>query len=303
MAETYWLIPTDGRRDTHVEAAFAETTPAGVRLWTANLRAQPELRWGINQHRDRVPDFAAECRGIWRAPDWILQPAPLEAGAYHPRIWRTGNPGLFELPPADQRAFYSAAAEALVLFDKLNAVFRIVEPHPSNEDCYGHETRQLLILACTEVENAMRSVLQVNGYTGGARLSTNDYVKLLLPMQLDRYRVRLPIRPDWPALTPFAGWNAGMPTQSLSWYDAYNATKHDRESNSGQASLKHLISATSAVFILVAARFGPDAFGPAGIGVKTDDFALLDTPTWARREEVYIPVPAGMSRAAVPCVL
>jgi hypothetical protein len=42
-----------------------------------------------------------------------------------------------------------------------------------------------MLLACTEVECQWRSVLEANDYPG-TRFTTNDYVKLLSVMRLDR---------------------------------------------------------------------------------------------------------------------
>jgi hypothetical protein len=56
---------------------------------------------------------------------------------------------------------------------------------------------------------------------------------------------------------PFSGWSSTAPTQSLSWYDAYNKTKHDRAHHFGAASLENGIRAVMANVVLFAVRFGP----------------------------------------------
>ena len=93
---------------------------------------------------------------------------------------------------------------------------------------YGHKIRELLLLACMEVESSWTAVLKINEY-GKGRLTTQDYVKLLSPMYLDRYWVNLPSY-KYPSIKPFEGWDAEDPKPSpCHWYHAYNQTKHDRE--------------------------------------------------------------------------
>ncbi len=46
----------------------------------------------------------------------------------------------------------------------------------------------------------------------------------------------------------------------LRWYNAYNAVKHDRETEFAKATLGNLIEAMGAVFVLVMAQFGQFGF-------------------------------------------
>lgn len=82
--------------------------------------------------------------------------------------------------------------------------------------------------------------------------------------------------PDLPATSPFSGWNAMRSTRSLTWYDDYNGTKHDRESNFGRATLRSAIDSVCAVAVMLCAQFGPEAV-PAGIRIfmrKSDPMKL-----------------------------
>jgi hypothetical protein len=60
-----------------------------------------------------------------------------------------------------------------------------------------------------------------------------------------------------PPVRPFAGWNARRPTASLSWYDAYNKTKHDRTGSLNQATLQRCIEAVAANLVLFCVRISP----------------------------------------------
>lgn len=155
--------------------------------------------------------------------------------------------------------YLSAATESFValsiLISKLEELFEFVTPSVDTDGVYGHKIRELLLLACMEVESSWTAVLKANGYSV-PRFSTNDYIKLLPAMALDAYTVNLPKYHHYAPLIPFEGWNIAQPTQSLPWYDAYNKTKHDREANLKLATLSHAISAVSAAVVMTYAQFG-----------------------------------------------
>jgi hypothetical protein len=62
-----------------------------------------------------------------------------------------------------------------------------------------------------------------------------------------------------PPIIPFSNWDDAAPTRSLSWYDAYNKTKHDRAGHFDKASVENCISAVVANAVLFCARNGPNA--------------------------------------------
>src|SRR5262249_40908617 len=135
-----------------------------------------------------------------------------------------------------------------------------VHPAMNNLDAYGGEIRDIIILACTEVEAQWKGVLEANGITpNGSYFKTTDYVKVLPAMRLDQYEVALIRYPRITATTPFMGWDASQPTKSLAWYAAYNEVKHDRETKFEKASLRHAIEAVAACVVMLAAQFGFEA--------------------------------------------
>ena len=99
-----------------------------------------------------------------------------------------------------------------------------------------------------------KGVLVANGCSG-ARLSTANYVKLLRPMRLDEYQIGFAEYPWLPAISPFALWQASDP-ESLPWYGAYNATKHDREGAFDAGTLAHAVTAVCACLAMIAAQYG-----------------------------------------------
>src|SRR4026207_1673761 len=165
------------------------TTQSGADLLKATTRTNTT---------DAINDFAASLGGSVK-----IQKYPLEPGQYHSRIFR-GPPHVGT--DVDEKAFLSANASARLLYEALESILSTVEPSGSMANVYGHRMGHSLILACTEVEAAWGGVLKANGYLPG-RWSTNDYVKLLRPMRLNEWRVRLGAHPDYPDLLPFEGWD------------------------------------------------------------------------------------------------
>ena len=58
---------------------------------------------------------------------------------------------------------------------------------------------------------------------------------------------------------PFQAWGKGS---SLPWYVAFNAAKHDRQSQFRMANFEHLIDATCGLLVLLSAQFWTNDFGP-----------------------------------------
>jgi hypothetical protein len=213
--------------------------------------------WETGSHHNSTPraledNFKAEAQS--RGKSCSLEEYPMKPGDFHPRIWR-GN--FQSVPPVDERALGSCGNAVAILLAMLEDIFRTIEPTPKNDNSFGHRLRHFLTLACMEVETALKSVLSANSYVLPARPNMNDYVKLLPVMHLDHWSVSLISYPDYPALSPFSGWNTAKPTESLSWYSDHHATKHDREANLDKATLRNAIQAAAAMIIMAAAQFGP----------------------------------------------
>jgi hypothetical protein len=206
------------------------------------------------------------------------------ASEFYPRIWRgwTFETARDVTVPEVSKSRYlgnliSSLEQVESLFDSLAKLFRVAHPAPDNLDAYGGAIRELMILAATEVEAQWKGVLVANNYPCDKPLRTNDYCKLLSAMRLDQYTVKLLRYPDVGDLTPFSGWNASAPTQSLPWYDAYNAVKHDREANFAKAQLGHAINAVAGCVVMLAAQFGEPALRTYGLEKM---FQFVKLPCW-----------------------
>lgn len=177
-------------------------------------------------------------------------------GTCYKRIWRplvcTGT--LHKT--ISQEKLNDSLVSLRILLSKLEDLFETVEPSANNSSAYGHKIREILLLACMEVESSLSAVLKENNYSSPGRLTTNDYVKLLEPMLLDGYELSLQSHPNFPPFSPFKGWEVKHPTGSLTWYDAYNKTKHDREDELKLATLGNAVMAVGAAVVVFYAQFG-----------------------------------------------
>lgn len=222
---------------------------------------------------DFLPHASSSIRTIDAGPgetltDAILRAGPgthvealeLQPGEFYPRIARPCHPQWAFPEAIDHNASVrnvvaSSHGQLISLIHQLKDIARTVHPERQNLSVYGHEIRNLLMLACTEVETNWKGVLAANSATGR---STKDYVKLAAPMRLGEYIVILEQYPWLPPVTPFKDWNASAtsPTKALPWYDAYNDAKHDRETKFARASLEFAISAVAACLVMIVAQFG-----------------------------------------------
>jgi hypothetical protein len=244
--------------------------------------------------------FAAdEGESIWdcidRLTPWLKQEATegrfhemiLRPAEFYPRIARPivlgVKPTLWTPSFDNEKAYVAGArAQATILVRKLELICQTVQPSKRTLQVYGHEIRNLLILAATEAEMHWRGILRANG-SQVAKPNTNQFVKLLAPLKLSDYAVAFHDFPDLAPVQPFAGWTQSDPTDSLRWYAAYHGVKHNREEEFERGTLEHTISAVSACLALLTAQFGPVA-----LGAELSGYVSVTGPDWPI-EEMYIP--------------
>lgn len=232
----------------------------GYRTGLAELHERRLFSRGIqidDYSRDKAQDFDTWIKSLSHIQE--TRPRKLLMGQYYRRIHRPCSTSFpYDIP--DYADIIETSATAIeVLIDRLDHLFRVIEPGTANCSAYGHEIRSLLLLASTEVETAWKAVLRANNYPAecrGRKWTTADYVKLLDPLHLSGYELKLTSYPGVPLLTPFTGWDSKRATKSLPWYHAYNQTKHDREINFSMGTLKHAIDAVAATVVLFYAQYG-----------------------------------------------
>lgn len=153
-----------------------------------------------------------------------------------------------------------SAEQALrILIEKLDEILLYIEPSQQGLSSYSHKNRELLILACTEVENLWASIFRKSNATpvNGRVFTTQDYVKLLSKAFLDEFEITFKNYGGLRKFRPYAKWSIQQPTQSLVWYDAYNKTKHDRTTYFNAATLENVMDSITAVVVMFCSKFGP----------------------------------------------
>ncbi len=233
----------------------------------------------------------------WFLPDGQnpFEKVDLSLGEYYPRIARPWSAHPQQAPSrspdswAKNNLIAIARGQLTALTRQLNQICQTIHPAPETFATYGHDIRNLLILACTEVEASWRGVLEANGVQKD-RFTSNDYVKLNSAMRLDEYAVCLSSYPWLPPIRPFKGWEqGGSPSKNLTWYDAYNGVKHNRENEFSRGTLYVALEALAACAIMLVAQFG--TIGALGQNSELStffEFAL--TPVWPIKEIYVYPV-------------
>ncbi|OEE66401.1 hypothetical protein A1OO_11500 [Enterovibrio norvegicus FF-33] len=199
-------------------------------------------------------------------------------GTYFPRINRDiSNLYLHQISSSsfidELRAFYN-------IIDTMEDIFKVVEPTKENITTYGHRIREVLTVACTEVEYLFLQALKKNGYEEKRQYRTSDFVSLLNVYKLSEYEVELKMHPKLGRIKPFASWDESKPTQSLFWYSAYNASKHDRGGSFEKASIEAMVNAIAAIHILLEAQYGSKIFDKPLYSQYESCFYTRKSPIW-----------------------
>lgn len=188
--------------------------------------------------------------------------------------------------PRDRKMAIDAIWQLEVIIGSLEDICRTVHPSPENLNAFGHQIRDTLILACTEIEAQLLGIYEANCSLQIDRANTMQYVQLRDVMKLNDYIISFNNYPDLPSFTPFKDWDYKKPTESLQWYSAYNAVKHNREKQFKKASLQNLLSAVAAIYILLRGQYG-DAMTEWN-DLFRSFFKLEQEPEWSY-QEYYLP--------------
>lgn len=139
-----------------------------------------------------------------------------------------------------------------LLVDDLKEVCAFVEPTDANLSTFSHRIYELLLRACTEFESASKQALVAVGYSKPVcDMKIYDYRTLEQHLKLEQFEVGLLLWQPVPSyVRPFASWSTAQPP--LSWYDAYNKVKHNRNTEFSVANLGNLRLAISGLFALLA---------------------------------------------------
>jgi hypothetical protein len=161
----------------------------------------------------------------------------------------------------------------MIIQKDVEKLFEYIEPSEECLQAYLYRSHELLMRTCIEVEANFKAILFENKFSQkGRQLNIDSYRKIDLTHHLSSYKALLPI---WNGgireFSPFAGWNKG---NSLPWYQAYNASKHDRHEEFKKANMEQLLNAVTALLIVLTSQFGKEEFssGERGMTVSGYDY-------------------------------
>lgn len=187
---------------------------------------------------------------------------------------------------------YAANAEhyvrAFTLIQKdLQDIFEYVEPADECRPAYSYRMHALLMRTCIEVEANFNAILKENTFTFPARsVNMNDYRKVDVSHHLSSFEVSLPIWNPAPLkVKPFGPWLPVRGTTQfapLPWYQAYNASKHNRQDEFRKANLEALVTAVAGLLVLITAQFRSEDFSAGDSSLSwggNDDFHELEAAT------------------------
>ncbi|MGQ0611853.1 MAG: hypothetical protein ACT4N9_12200 [Paracoccaceae bacterium] len=137
-------------------------------------------------------------------------------------------------------------------------ILEYVEADDQNANTFGYRIHELLMRTFVEVEANFKAILRENLFTCTRRWTMDDYSRVENSHRLSGYQVLLPTwRGSVGEFRPFGAWSESKP---LPWYDAYNASKHDRHESLINANLRMLVQAIGGLVVLLTAQFSEEDF-------------------------------------------
>ena len=159
-----------------------------------------------------------------------------------------------DLPIINHQEYSNQLRQLEIILDDIKEVFKVVAPYKKQFSVYGHTIRNIIILACTELDARMQSILVDNGVQSkGKNFEMLDYFKLKDALKLDEYELSLCRFGDLGTFSPFLTWESN---KQLKWYKEYNHIKHNREKHFAEAKLFNAINAVMAYAIILIAQYG-----------------------------------------------
>jgi|GEM_PF-1615477 len=279
------------------KASIEESTHSGeygYRLKIDEKGHDVALNEEHNELQERMLEVLAKERMVYEQDNFVLKELVGSPGERFPRIYRPvlslfgagSHLRQFVEVSQDENLLMRAINQLVTLIDMLDGVFQVVFPEKENTKVYGSQIKNLLMLACMEVEGQFKGILRENNYPYRTpkKWTMIDYSLLKDVLKLAEYSIGFGLYPELGYYSPFAGWNQD---KRLSWYNAYNTVKHNSETDLNQATLHHAINALCAIIILHYAQYGPH--------VKTmqDElggyFHFEREPSWELHEKLIPP--------------
>ena len=181
--------------------------------------------------------------------------------------------------------------ETSVVTQDLEQCFNVNAITERNFSAFGPRYEQIIYFCCIGIESLFRRIIEASGELNRSLLkkkySMNDFIRLRSLLRIDEVGLNLVRYPWISEIKPFEGWSDSAPSESLSWFGAYNALKHDKRRNDQQASMKNAIAAAAAYYSLAHSTLGTEFF-PGFIGTEYY-FHFASRPRWRTRDRYFKP--------------
>jgi hypothetical protein len=146
----------------------------------------------------------------------------------------------------------------LMIQNDLANIMQNVEADDRNGLVFGYRVHELLMRTCVEIEANLKAILKANLFSSTRRWTMREYSRVEHSHRLSEYRIFLPTwRGSMGEFSPFGAWKH---QKQLPWYEAYNASKHDRHESLVNANLQMLIQAIGGLVVLLAAQFDTEDY-------------------------------------------
>lgn len=164
-------------------------------------------------------------------------------------------------------AHYVRAASLII--DDLREIFEFVEPSPEGECAFSYRIHALLMRTCIEIEANFKAIFYAHNFNPGprVRLDIRQFRRIDATHHLSSYEVELPMWNGssriWKPFEPwheFRGRTAQPNSCVLKWYQAYNASKHNRQHEFRASNLGVLIESVAALLVVVSSQFKSVSF-------------------------------------------
>lgn len=154
----------------------------------------------------------------------------------------------------------------LIILKDFQNLLDYIEPADKNLLTYSFRIHELLLRVCIEIEANCVAVLSENGYVKTGNWTMADYKKINKSHKLSSYKVKLPVWKGTENIRkPFENWKDD---KSLTWWDVYNKSKHDRHSEFEKATFQNLTDAICGLIVVLSAQFENNDFSPQDWGLS-----------------------------------
>ena len=131
-------------------------------------------------------------------------------------------------------------------------IINFIEFVPENFSVYSIKLMQLLLTIGSETEAVMKEICQIKSKN---KSSIANYAAIIINKYPTIKSQKICVFRNDLSFAPFCEWDLKCPSQSLPFWDAYNAVKHKRTENFPQASLEVTANGLAALFVLNMYRF------------------------------------------------